>query len=110
MPRVSKEANRAYQKKWYEANKEIHKQRVARQKKRSRDWFNEYKQGLSCARCGEADIACLDFHHTDPTTKEFAIGVGAHRGRSVETLLAEIAKCEVICANCHRKEHYYAGT
>jgi hypothetical protein len=43
----------------------------------------------------------LDFHHTDPRAKEFKIS----QMRTIPRLKAEIAKCIVICANCHRKGH-----
>jgi len=57
-----------------------------------------------CVRCGESDLACLDFHHRDGgITKEGHIGF--IRRFSVERILAEIVKCDVLCANCHRKHH-----
>lgn len=68
------------------------------------EWLAEYKKTLSCTKCGENHPACLDFHHKDPSTKEFSISKMA--SNSIERLKAEIAKCEVLCANCHRKEHY----
>jgi len=56
-----------------------------------------------CRICGEKDPACLDFHHRDPTTKEGHIGEFRRFGAA--RLPAEIAKCDVLCANCHRKFH-----
>lgn len=60
-------------------------------------------QDTCCKICGEQDILVLEFHHKDPLTKKYNVCmmIGKH------TLLAvkrEIAKCEVLCANCHRKE------
>lgn len=71
-----------------------------------REWFQELKQGLSCCVCGESDPACLDFHHIDPSEKDFALSdsVGV-RGKA--KLLEELNKCACLCANCHRK--YHAG-
>jgi len=69
------------------------------------EWFQEYKSTLSCSRCGEDHPACIQFHHTDPSVKESNVGRMAYRGVSVERIMAEIAKCEVLCANCHAKEH-----
>lgn len=57
--------------------------------------------GGKCALCGYArHSAALQFHHLDPTTKSFGLGV---RGitRSIEKLRAEAAKCVLLCANCH---------
>ena len=57
--------------------------------------------------CDESHPACLDFHHRDPREKVMILSkVTNQRGWSIERILAEIAKCEVICANCHRKEHW----
>ena len=56
-----------------------------------------------CRMCGETDPSCLDFHHRNPSEKEGHIGLFRRFG--TKRLLAEIAKCEVLCANCHRKFH-----
>ena len=69
---------------------------------RSTEWINEYKltQG-GCVDCGyNAHPAALDFDHMPGTEKKFNIGQFKWKSRSV--LLEEIAKCELVCANCHR--------
>jgi hypothetical protein len=71
-----------------------------------RQWLREYKQALACAACGEAHPATLDFHHTDAANKEFTIGDATNHRWSKRRLLEEIAKCEILCANCHRKRHW----
>lgn len=76
----------------------------SRYKKQRQIWLTEYKKTLVCSRCPENFWACLDFHHRDPATKEFTIRDGA--SYSQERVLAEITKCDVLCANCHRKEHH----
>lgn len=60
-----------------------------------------------CVACGENDFRCLDFHHVDPTTKSFTIGVGVHqmKAKPIQVFKDEIAKCVVLCVNCHRKHH-----
>ncbi len=68
-------------------------------------WFAEMKETLSCRRCGESHPACLQFHHTDPTQKEIMLSVAVRRAWSKKRILAEAAKCEVLCANCHAKHH-----
>jgi transposase len=57
--------------------------------------------GGACALCGyDRTLAALQFHHRDPSGKEFHI---AHRGvaRSLATAREEAAKCVLLCANCH---------
>ncbi|MBA3807708.1 MAG: helix-turn-helix domain-containing protein [Solirubrobacterales bacterium] len=56
--------------------------------------------GGRCRLCGYSRcVAALEFHHTDPSTKEFTLAQrGAH---SIERLRAEVRKCVLLCANCH---------
>jgi hypothetical protein len=57
-------------------------------------------KGGKCIICGyNKCIQALGFHHRDPTTKKFTIS-GSHN-RTMESLLSEIEKCELVCANCH---------
>lgn len=72
--------------------------------RRSKDWYWEYKQGLKCSKCGFSHPAALHFHHVDPSTKSFSRF--ARNARNREKLMKEIAKCIVLCANCHAIEHY----
>lgn len=61
--------------------------------------------GGKCSRCGYCKcIQALDFHHKDPTQKDFSI---AHKGhtRSWERVKSELDKCILLCANCHREVH-----
>lgn len=71
-----------------------------------------YKVARGCEKCGEKHPATLDFHHLDPTTKEYNIGATIHMGNPAEVskVWDEIAKCVVLCANCHRKEHWKEST
>lgn len=66
-------------------------------------WFREYKRMLKCGDCGENHWACLDFHHTG--RKESTVAMLLRDGVSIHRILEEIARCEVLCANCHRKRH-----
>jgi hypothetical protein len=53
--------------------------------------------------CGYSACAdALDLHHRDPRTKEFALG--SFNG-SLDRLLREAEKCDVVCANCHAIRH-----
>lgn len=69
-------------------------------------WFHEYRKTLKCGRCGENHPACLEFHHSDPNKKEYNIGTIVYSTYSIKTILKEIEKCEILCSNCHNKEHY----
>lgn len=63
-----------------------------------------YKGG-ECEICKKMHVPHLfDFHHIDPTLKEFSIG-GDGNTRSWERVKQELDKCLLLCANCHREEH-----
>ncbi len=64
----------------------------------------EYLLEHPCVDCGERDITVLEFDHRDPMEKSFEIGEGTF-DRPAHSLLAEVAKCDVRCANCHRRKH-----
>jgi hypothetical protein len=58
-----------------------------------------------CIRCGEKHVACLEFHHHDPAQKEENIGSRAGH-MTIRKIMAEVAKCDILCSNCHRKHHW----
>lgn len=60
----------------------------------------DYLREHPCADCGETDPVVLEFDHL--RDKKFGIGKG-FRERKWESVLEEIAKCDVVCANCHRR-------
>lgn len=99
-----KEYNRNRYKNLVYKNYIISKNRKRRQV--TSEWLREYKQTLICERCSESHPACLDFHHIDPKQKQDVIKLR----RSISSLKKEIQKCIVLCANCHRKEHYKGGS
>lgn len=69
-----------------------------------RQEFRDYKSTLSCNVCGEDETCCLDFHHLDPTQKDFVVSEMINKvGR--KKIEEELAKCVCLCANCHRKVH-----
>ena len=71
-----------------------------------RERYLELKRQYSCEICGESDPACIDFHHRDPKTKERDISNAATQW-CLERLKKELGKCSALCANCHRKLHFY---
>jgi hypothetical protein len=105
-----KEYLRAYNRQYYQRNRErlLQKQREKNRRhiERVGAWLSEFKKQLSCSRCSESHPATLQFHHRDPNEKDFSIGMYRMGKYSRERILREIAKCEVICANCHAKEHW----
>jgi hypothetical protein len=66
--------------------------------------IRNYLQLHPCIDCGEADLCCLDYDHVRGK-KRYYVSRMIGKGHSWETILNEISKCEVRCANCHRKRH-----
>ena len=61
--------------------------------------------GNKCVDCGNSYPDCVyDFHHIDD--KEEHVSVLIRNNRKIETILNEAAKCELLCANCHRLRHF----
>lgn len=90
-------------KKSYEKHKGKAIARVMRNNEKHREWYRQIKDDLSCQECGESDNACLEFHHLDGDDKDFNVSAAPHYGK--QRILDEMAKCAVLCANCHRKHH-----
>ena len=64
----------------------------------------EYKGG-KCQICGyDSYVGALEFHHTDPSKKNFSI---SEKGltRSFALIKAELDKCVLLCSNCHKEFH-----
>ena len=95
---------RAYGKEHYAANRQRYIDQAAARKDilaRERVGFLlEYFKEHPCTDCGEADPIVLEFDHLGD--KQFTIGATL-LSRKWQTILDEIAKCEVVCANCHRR-------
>lgn len=99
-------AQRAQQRDWYRRNKAAHYKLVkANHRKRLariRAMVNAIKT-QPCADCGHTfDPVCMDFDHRPGEIKVADIARLSARGGSEAVLLAEIAKCDVVCACCHR--------
>lgn len=72
-----------------------------RRQERKLDLVTAY--GGQCVDCGYSTCPqALQFHHRDPSTKDF--GLGEFSGR-LDRLIEEAAKCDLLCANCHRIRH-----
>jgi hypothetical protein len=91
---------------WHYRNVERNTERTLSRRQRLCTWANDHKRDRGCHSCSETRPACLDFHHDQRDQKSMAVTDMITNGYGRETLRAEIAKCTVLCANCHRREHY----
>ena len=61
-----------------------------------------YKGG-ECEHCGYNKYeGALEFHHTDPSEKDFKVSTTRYAFSKIKK---ELDKCILLCANCHREEH-----
>jgi ArsR family metal-binding transcriptional regulator len=91
---------------WYQRNKDYQKQNAKKHrdeyKRIGKEFIWEYLSTHPCISCGETDPYALEFHHVRGK-KEIEVSRLVGTGSSLERLKAEIEKCDVLCANCHRK-------
>lgn len=77
---------------------------VTKRRKKLREMARMYKGG-KCMICGyNRCLGALDFHHLDPSKKEFGVSMKGLT-KSWEKIKKELDKCVLICANCHRELH-----
>jgi DNA-directed RNA polymerase subunit M/transcription elongation factor TFIIS len=84
---------------------DLHRQQTRRARDKRRAVAREYVIQLllsgSCADCGLADPAVLEFDHVGPKLME--VGEMVREAYRLERIKREIANCELVCANCHRR-------
>jgi hypothetical protein len=101
------ECFRAYRREHYALNRPAYIERNTRvSRNRQWVWYRRLWDYLSChpcVDCGHADPRVLEFDHREPESKVESVSVLAHRGGKWANIEAEIAKCDVRCANCHRR-------
>lgn len=74
---------------------------------KARIFVKRVKRFARCKKCGDKRWYVLDFHHV--RGKNYNIGELASRGCTLKKLKEELKKCDILCANCHREEHYLKG-
>lgn len=103
-----KKCSREYIKDHYNRNREYYLEKAKRRnlqvKLKYFGYIRTYLKSHPCIDCGESDILVLEFDHKDRDLKDVDISSLVRRMLSFKKLLSEISKCEVRCANCHRRK------
>lgn len=87
---------------YYAANREREIERVRLRQNATTEFLRRLRE-VPCANCGGRFASHqMDFDHRNPTEKSFTLCSGRAALKSQEQILAEAAKCDVVCANCHR--------
>lgn len=93
---------RANNVRYYAANREREIERVTTRQAATTAFLRELRD-VPCADCGGLFAPHqMDFDHRDPSGKEFSLSSARAALKNREQLLAEAAKCDIVCANCHR--------
>lgn len=98
------EDQHAASKRHYEANKQSYLDRNKIYRNFIRSFIKTLKESVACVDCGvKYPYYVMDFDHLED--KEFSINFLSSTGR-IGALKKEIKKCEIVCANCHRKRSF----
>lgn len=101
-----KPCKREYAAAHYQANKARRRAQNKRRQVEFMRWYVNLKVGHACADCGrEFHTAAMQWDHLPGSKKEADLAMLARRG-SRQRVLDEIAKCELVCANCHAIRTY----
>lgn len=91
----------------YQLDREARLQKMAARRlparARAREWVASYLREHSCVDCGSTDLRCLEFDHRPGESKRWDVSRMVGGAYDLETIKAEVAKCDVRCANCHRR-------
>jgi hypothetical protein len=116
MPYKDKEKRKQYRKEYYERtkeesqkyyfeNKEKYRERNRASRGRNDEFINQYKLENGCSKCGyNKHHSAIDFHHIEEKSEN--ISRMAKDSYSIKKISEEMSKCILLCANCHREEHY----
>lgn len=93
---------------YYARNKEVQRPKVRARnvsiKERNRQHVLAYLTTHPCVDCGEDDLRVLEFDHLKD--KDRSVSRMISEGYGLARIDTEIAKCEVVCSNCHKKRTY----
>jgi hypothetical protein len=113
MPFKDPETRKAYHKeqsrKYYLANKDTVMAKSKANRAVAKARWDAFKCTLKCTQCGFDHPAALDFHHVNPSEKESLVSKLVSNG-CFAAAMAEVQKCIVLCANCHRVHHHKENT
>lgn len=82
-------------------HRDKNKKADAEHRQRNQIWVIEYLKNHSCIDCGEPDPVVLEFDHRGDKIRGIST---MFSGYTLENIQAEIAKCDVRCANCHKRK------
>lgn len=105
MPYKDKQKQKDAQRKHYLKNKLKYQKSIKKRRLRNKKLVHKIKGELGCKSCDENNPECLDFHHKNPKLKNDTVAQLIHDAASIQRIEEEIKLCQVLCSNCHNKQH-----
>lgn len=106
MPTKDIEKQKQWSKEWYERNKRKVLDSNNLRRRKARTWLKEYKEASPCMDCKvKYPYYVMEFDHR-PGTKKIVEVSKLVNSLSFTKLQAEIAKCDLVCVNCHRERTF----
>ncbi len=103
-----RECSRKYIRNHYESNKSYYLRKAKKRniviRKAAKEYIGNYLSTHPCIDCAESDILVLEFDHRDRKSKGGFVGVMVNNNATLKKVIEEISKCDVRCANCHRRK------
>ena len=93
----------------YRNDSDKYKERQNRRRRRAHAYVWAIKKRSKCIKCGQDHPITLDFHHRNPAEKEVTATQMIANKYSNNRIDIELLKCDILCSNCHRIEHYNLG-
>jgi hypothetical protein len=101
---------REYDAAWYQANKARRQAKVKADREMYVAWLDSLKKGKPCTDCGRIYPSyVMEWDHLPEAVKTLVVADTRRAAHSRERILAELEKCELVCANCHRERTFGPG-
>src|SRR5262245_23005667 len=92
---------------WYQANKARRQEKVRADRAVHVAWLDSLKEGKASTDCGgHFPPYVREWDHLPGFIKELVIADTRRAAHSIKRILAELEKCELVCANCHRERTF----
>lgn len=95
---------------WYEKHKALVLRRKNARRKAAQVYIRSTKVKKKCLACRKAHRWYqLDYDHRPGTIKKYTISSMPSNNSSIAAIKLEIAKCRLVCSNCHRHNTFKGG-
>jgi hypothetical protein len=110
MPYKDPAKKREAWRKHYAKHQPYYAERQRKRKIELKEFLRLAKDNQPCTDCGvKYPYYVMDFDHRDPSTKLDSVSILVTQNQSWKRIQEEIAKCDLVCSNCHRERTYGPG-